>query len=190
VDQRQCFRSPISELPREATPCPQLRKSFSSPQEPPEADQTRFASGYIGPTSGIAFLHRAQRRFQQDLFGPMSNSFDGQGSLQTPVRAFGDGWFPDYSISELVFPTRSQANHLLDRYFDFSMPTYRFLHRATVEGWLQNLCEENESTGQQGQNLSSAKTAIVLLILATAKLYGEDDTGILNDETTQDMGQR
>jgi hypothetical protein len=124
----------------------------------------------------------------------MSNSFDGQGTLQTPVCAFGDGWFPDYSTVELVFPTRSQAMHLLDRYFDFSMPTYRFLHRVTVEGWLQNFCEETDSTGQLGQNLSSAKRAIVLLTLATAKLYGEedtgkDDTGILNDETTQDMEQ-
>lgn len=144
-----------------------------------EAEETRFEGDYIGPTSGIAFLRRAQRRFQ-DFAGTISSNFDGQGS--TSIFSFGDGWVPDYSASDFVFPNRNEAKHLFNRYFDFAMPTYRFLHRATAQGWLESMCDE--------QSLSSAKSAIVLLILATAKLYGEDEAGLLHDGEAKDSEER
>jgi hypothetical protein len=120
----------------------------------------------------------------------MSSDVDGQSSVHASVFSFGDGWVPDYSTSELVFPSKNQANHLLDRYFDFAMPTYRFLHRVSAERWLENICEENENVNLQGTNLSSAKSAIVLLILATAKLYGEDAAGLLHNGEAKDFEER
>jgi hypothetical protein len=155
-----------------------------------EADETRFEGDYIGPTSGIAFLHRAQRRFQQDFVSSISSDVDRQGSRNVSVFSFGDGWIPDYSTSDFVFPPRHEAKHLVDRYFDFAMPTYRFLHRATVNTWLERMCLANQTQGVQGQTLSSAKHAIVLLTLATAKLYGEDAAGLLHDGEAKDSEER
>jgi hypothetical protein len=155
-----------------------------------EAEKTRFEGDYIGPTSGIAFLHRAQTRFQQDFVGSISSDLDRRGSQKASVFSFGDGWIPDYSTSDFVFPDRHVAKHLVDRYFDFAMPTYRFLHRVTINTWLEAMCNVNENQTVQGPTLSSAKHAIVLLTLATAKLYGEDAAGLLHDGVAKDSEER
>lgn len=122
--------------------------------------------------------------------GSIPSSLDGQGSRNTSIFSFGDGWVPDYSTSTFVLPQRHEAKHLLDRYFDFAMPTYRFLHRATVNAWLDSMCKEKENQIVQGQILSSAKHAIVLLTLATAKLYEEDPAGSLHDGQAKDSEER
>jgi hypothetical protein len=134
-----------------------------------EVDGTRFEGDYIGPTSGIAFLQRAQKRFHQDYVASISRNAESQSSKRESVYAFGDGWMPDYSKALYSLPERALAKKLLDRYFDFAMPTYRFLHRPTVEAWLHNMYEREP----QARATSNAKKAIVNLILATAKLYHE-----------------
>ena len=70
------------------------------------------------------------------------------------------------------------------------MPTYRFLHRATVESWLNRICDERDNKIVVGPPLSNSKVAIVLLILATATLYEEDATGSLLDSEADDCEQR
>jgi hypothetical protein len=165
----------------------QQRKSSRSSQEP---EETRFEGHYIGPTSGIAFLHRAQRRFKQDFAATISSNVNGKGSPQSSVFSFGDGYYPKYSASDLTFPPRQQAKHLVDRYFDFAMPTYRFLHRASVEIWLDRICDKNENRAANIPRLSNAKVALVLLTLATATLYEEDATGSLIDSEADDCEQR
>ncbi|KUJ11099.1 uncharacterized protein LY89DRAFT_739310 [Mollisia scopiformis] len=69
------------------------------------------------------------------------------------------------------------------------MPTYRFLHRATAEAWLKRVCDENENRVNNEAPLSNAKVALVLLILATATLYGEDAVGTLHDAEADDGAQ-
>jgi hypothetical protein len=164
-----------------STPASQGPLPNDATKSPQEAEETRFEGDYIGPTSGIAFLRRAQRRFQ-DFAGTISSNLDGhQGS--TSIFSFGDGWVPGYSVSEFVFPNIQEAKHLFNRYFDFAMPTYRFLHRATAQGWLDNIYDNKQS-------VVNAKNAIVLLILATAKLYGKDEAGLLRDGQAKDSEER
>lgn len=152
-------------------PVQDLRRSTRSSQE---ADGVRFEEDYIGPTSGIAFLHRAQKRFQQDYEAVKSKSSEAKGSYKTPVFSFGDGWIPEISDLEFSLPDRAVAQGLLNRYFDFAMPTYRFLNRPAVEIWLERMFKATDP----GQLMSNAKKAIVLLIMATAKLYNENATDI------------
>jgi hypothetical protein len=168
-------------------PMSNQRKSSRSSQEP---EETRFEGHYIGPTSGIAFLHRAQRRFKQDFAATVSSNVIGKFSPESSVFSFGDGYYPKCAASDLAFPPRKQAKHLVDKYFDFAMPTYRFLHRAIVESWLDRICDENENRAVNGPPLSNAKVAIVLLTLATATLYEEDATGSLIDSEADDCEQR
>ena len=162
------------------------RKSTRSSQEP---DETAFEGDYIGPTSGIAFLHRAQRRFQQDFVGLPLNSSNGRNPEGASIFSFGDGWVPDQMPSALTVPERRQARELFMRYFDFAMPTYRFLHRPTAEGWLEDIYHEKEQGDFDVKSLSSAKVAIVLFVLATAKLYEVDDAGSLRNGKAGDAEQ-
>ncbi|KAH6721479.1 fungal-specific transcription factor domain-containing protein [Leptodontidium sp. MPI-SDFR-AT-0119] len=148
-------------------------------QEPPnlsqnwqEPDEPRFENDYIGPTSGLAFLSRSQRRFQQDFIE--SRSSNVEQSSQTSIFSYGDGWIPDRG-PDFNFPGRNETKYLLQQYFDFAMPTYRFLHRDTAETWLENIHITIEN-GRNGENpVPNAKNASIILILATAKLYNYDD---------------
>ncbi|CZR52324.1 uncharacterized protein PAC_02201 [Phialocephala subalpina] len=146
-----------------------LQDSSRSSQEP---EETRLDGHYIGPTSGIAFLDRAQRRFKQDFVATNSSAHDGTTSSHSSIFSFGDGQYPKASPSDLVLPSRQHLKYLFDKYFDFAMPTYRFLHRQTTETWLNLFCNEYDGVAHPSAQLSHAKAAVVLLILATSTLYG------------------
>jgi hypothetical protein len=161
-----------------------------SPRSSQEAEETLFEDHYIGPTSGIAFMHRVQRRFKQDLAATISDKANGRSPIKSPVFSFGDGYFPDYSSSDLVLPSREKAKQLIDRYFDFAMPTYRFLHRAIVDGWVEVMCTENQSRAHEMQTLSDARVSIVLLLFATAMLYGTEGTSLSHNSEEIDYEQR
>jgi hypothetical protein len=79
---------------------------------------------------------------------------------------------------------------LLERYFNFAMPTYRFLHRGTVEGWLDEMCKESEHGSWDSPAMSKGRVALVLMLLATAALYKEDDTGPIHDGEAEDIEER
>ena len=103
--------------------------------------------------------------------------------------SFGDGYHLQFSASSIKFPPRQQAKHLLDQYFDFAMPTYRFLHRTTVDGWLQRLSDEHEGN-VDGNLLSDSKTAVVFLCLAIVMLFGNGATGSAHDGEVDDVENR
>ncbi|KAH7370038.1 fungal-specific transcription factor domain-containing protein [Rhexocercosporidium sp. MPI-PUGE-AT-0058] len=156
------IRNPIvPPLPSQESPNP--------PLEDPE--QNRFDNDYIGPTSGLAFLSRSQRRFQQDFIE--SRSSNVCQSSQTSIFSYGDAWISDHD-SDFTFPDRNETKYLLQEYFDFAMPTYRFLRRDTVEAWLENMHTEIENDSSGEIPILDAEKASIFLILATAKLYNDD----------------
>ncbi|RDW62390.1 hypothetical protein BP6252_11823 [Coleophoma cylindrospora] len=162
------------------------RQSTRSSQEP---EETRFEGHYIGPISGISFLQRAHKRFRQDFDAIHANDSNGKNSQNASVFTFGDGYIPDPSSTPLVFPSKLEAKQLLDRYFDFAVPTYRFLHRETVEEWLEEMMNENEPDSQHSGRLSDGKAAVILCILATAMLYKFDMHGSLQDGESEEKEQ-
>jgi hypothetical protein len=109
--------------------------SRTSP-EPAEAD---LEGHYVGPSSGLSFLARVQKRFQQSLALPKGIT----------VFNFGDSPLPYDDVSSLTGETapvlpeltfamllnRENTAALVRRYFDFAVPVDRFLHRPTVEQW-------------------------------------------------------
>ncbi|EXJ58776.1 hypothetical protein A1O7_06206 [Cladophialophora yegresii CBS 114405] len=64
-------------------------------------------------------------------------------------------------------PSREEADALLERYFRFATPTYRFLHRPTLEKWTSDLLT--------GDRLSSAEAACTLIVFSQALLYTRDN---------------
>ncbi|RGP64009.1 hypothetical protein FLONG3_9708 [Fusarium longipes] len=136
-------------------------RAVTSVQQSPEPSQEDLQGHYIGPASGVSFLLRVQKRLHQAI------SFSGPGSIFT----FGDAPLhnPDYDPSFCMMLPKEDAQRLVDRYFDFAMPTYRFLHRPTIQEWF---VEFYETLGtMRDSNNSAAKVALLFMILAHARVY-------------------
>ncbi|KAI1064376.1 hypothetical protein LB506_007564 [Fusarium annulatum] len=136
-------------------------RAVTSVQQSPEPSQEDLQGHYIGPASGVSFLLRVQKRMHQAI------SFSGPGSIFT----FGDAPLqnPDYDPNFCMMLPKEDAQRLVDRYFDFAMPTYRFLHRPTIQEWF---AEFYETLGtMRDPNNSAAKVALLFMILAHARVY-------------------
>ncbi|CAI7652589.1 unnamed protein product [Penicillium pancosmium] len=121
-----------------------------------EADEIDLEGHYVGPSSGVAFLLRVQKRLHENLrFSPSELIFN-----------FGDAPFPNCDPQFLVLPPIDEALILVNRYFEFSFPTHRFLHQATVEQWVHSFY-----SGIQGvnENVSRAIKALILMVIAQGK---------------------
>ncbi|KAI0811337.1 transcriptional regulatory protein GAL4 [Xylaria sp. FL0064] len=129
----------------------------SSPE--PSCDDTQ--GQYIGPTSGVAFLLRVQERLHQAI----------SKSQASTIFTFGDAPLqpPDFMPSFCMMLPRNDAQRLLDRYFEFAMPTYRFLHRPQV----QNLFNEFYDTLGVMRDIDNApaNTALLFMVFAQARVY-------------------
>ncbi|KAL4934066.1 Zn(II)2Cys6 transcription factor [Aspergillus undulatus] len=132
----------------------------------PEPSQTDLQGHYIGPASGVSFLLRVQKRLHQAI------SFSQPGSIFT----FGDAplnHLPDFDPSFCMMLPRADAQKLIDRYFDFAMPTYRFLHRPTVQEWFGEFYDTLGVMRDKGS--APAKVALLFMVFSLARVYMPDD---------------
>jgi hypothetical protein len=67
---------------------------------------------------------------------------------------------------------REDAQRLIERYFDFAMPTYRFLHRPTIQAWF-NEFYDTLGIMRDVQN-APAKVALLFMVFAHARIYMPD----------------
>lgn len=81
-------------------------------------------------------------------------------------------------------PNEMQGNVFVNRYFDFAMATYRFLHQPTVLAWHKRLQDDRLN---MTSTLPPIQKAILLLVFATGTLYNVDDTHtVLTEGDTPD----
>ncbi|KAF5000506.1 hypothetical protein FGRMN_1673 [Fusarium graminum] len=139
----------------------QESRAVTSVQQSPEPSQEDLQGHYIGPASGVSFLLRVQKRMHQAI------SFSGPGSIFT----FGDAPLnnPDYDPNFCMMLPKEDGQRLVDRYFDFAMPTYRFLHRPTIQEWFDEFYETLGT--MRDPNNAAAKIALLFMILAHARVY-------------------
>ncbi|KAJ9139384.1 Zn 2cys6 transcription factor [Pleurostoma richardsiae] len=161
-----------SSVPLGDTPGPSIGTAFARPvpssRTSPEPSQTDRQGHYVGPASGVSFLIRVQKRLHQTLF------FSQGASIFT----FGDAPLPDIDPSFFVLPPRDEAQRLMNQYFDFAVPTHRFLHRPTVDAWLG---EFYENMGMMSSKEDApARTALLFMVFAQAKEY-TPSLGTAND---------
>lgn len=90
------------------------------------------------------------------------------------------GTTPLPALDELSFalPPCPEAEALLKVYFELASPTYRFLHRPTVESWLMQLCDNGSISGLH----CGSKYVVVLSMLAQASRY--DSTAASTNSTS------
>lgn len=127
-----------------------------SSRNSPEPPQTDLQGHYVGPSSGVSFLLRVQRKLHQKV------SFSQNSSIFT----FGDAPLPEFDPSFLVLPPQIEAEKLVARYFDFAVATHRFLHRPTVEGWLEDFY--NSSGVVRQKDGARERTALLFMVFAQA----------------------
>lgn len=136
----------------------------SSPTSP-KSSLAGLHGNYIGPASGVSFLQRVQKRLGETA------SFSQPGNIFT----FGDPPFvePNGDSSVCMMLPREDAQQLINRYFDYAMPTYRFLHRPTIQKWFT---EFYDTFGMmKDPQRAPAKTALLFMVFAHGRVYMPDD---------------
>ncbi|KAJ0423359.1 hypothetical protein BJY00DRAFT_321982 [Aspergillus carlsbadensis] len=141
--------------------------SRTSP-EPAEAD---LEGHYVGPSSGLAFLARVQKRFQQTVALPRGISVFNFGDSPLPyddacsLAGEAAPVLPDLTFGMLL--DREDTAALVRRYFDFAVPVDRFLHRPTVEQWFDQFYETRGV--MRDRDAAPAQTAVLFMIFAVAQ---------------------
>ena len=142
-------------------PRPASANAEASSQNSPEPSQTDLQGHYIGPASGVSFLLRIQKRLHQAISFSQANS----------IFTFGDAPLnlPESDPSFCMMLPRPDAQRLIDRYFDFAMPTYRFLHRPTLQMWFD---EFYDTLGvMRDLHHAPARVALLFMVFAHARVY-------------------
>ncbi|KAB8242796.1 fungal-specific transcription factor domain-containing protein [Aspergillus flavus] len=146
-------------------------------RDSPEPHQTDMEGHYVGPSSGVSFLLRIQKRLHECISFP----------LNTPIFSFGDAPLPKSDPSFLLLPSKNEAKELVHRYFDFAFPTHRFLHQQQVESWLEefyNCLRVPHSLGPGDREIR----ALLLMVFAQASQYQPESSSNLEDSHMRSYG--
>ncbi|KAJ5272677.1 hypothetical protein N7478_007802 [Penicillium angulare] len=141
------------------------RPPTASLRNSPEPGSTDFEGNYIGPASGISFINRVWSRLHNDETR-IPDELQNESSKNTAVFMFGDKPYAYRENSGFALPSMEKAMEFVAIYFDFSMVTYRFLHRGVVESWVKQMYENNISTTNLPTGNMVARTSIVLMLFA------------------------
>ncbi|KAH7155972.1 fungal-specific transcription factor domain-containing protein [Dactylonectria macrodidyma] len=137
----------------------------------PEPTQTDLEGYYVGPSSGISFLSRVQKRFQESVSFPRGLSVFNFGDSPLPYcdncSSCGDTAQPYLDPTFFFLLSREDTTRLIQRYFDFAVPVDRFMHRPTVERWLDEFYETQGT--MKDKDAAPAKTAVLFMIFAIAQ---------------------
>ncbi|KAJ5125988.1 uncharacterized protein N7443_009029 [Penicillium atrosanguineum] len=147
----------------------------------PEPGSTDFEGNYIGPASGVSFINRVWSRLNQDETTHIPNEVRNESSANTAVFMFGDKPYSHPQDVDFTLPSFETAMELVAIYFDFSMVTYRFLHRGSVEKWVKQVYENNLSVSNLPVGNMVARATIVLMIFAISTMHTDlDPEGLSN----------
>ncbi|RWA05712.1 hypothetical protein EKO27_g9397 [Xylaria grammica] len=109
-------------------------RSLRASSEPGERDRQGH---FVGASSGLTFLLRLQRRLRRDP----------DTAPKTSVFTLGDAVLPTFDETSFTIPPRQEAESILKTYFELASPTYRYLHRPTVAGWMRELYVDGNIAG-------------------------------------------
>ena len=105
--------------------------------------------------------------------------------MDVSIFANGDINFSIETNGNVNFPEEGKMRLLVNRYFDFAVPTHRFFHQQMVEHWIHAL---HESPSPGDRTLRPIREAAIFLILATALLYKVDQYGNATGATDSIVG--
>ncbi|KAF6819670.1 finger protein [Colletotrichum plurivorum] len=130
----------------------------------PEPSQTDEQGHYVGPASGVSFLLRIQRKLQ----------VQSPGYFNSSVFNFGDRPLPGHDSSFAILPPKPLAEAMVRRYFDFAATTHRFLHRPSIEAWLEELYDTDGA--MLYKESARSRTALLFMVFAHSNNYRGQST--------------
>ncbi|KAF6822001.1 fungal specific transcription factor domain-containing protein [Colletotrichum plurivorum] len=135
----------------------------------PEPTQTDLQGHYVGPSSGVSFLLRVQKRLDQSMSFPQGSSIFNFGDAPLPhyTAALGENPHLYFDPSFSLMLSRNDTSKLVQRFFNFAVPVDRFLHRPTVERWLDEFYGTMGKMDNRAD--ASARTAVLFMIFAIAQ---------------------
>ncbi|KAE8135133.1 hypothetical protein BDV38DRAFT_294798 [Aspergillus pseudotamarii] len=152
----------------------------------PEPAQTDLHGHYVGPSSGISFLSRVQKRLEQSVSFPRSLSVFNFGDAPLPYRhtdcGAGD---PSSSYLDPTFClllNRDDTTRLVHRYFDFAVPVDRFVHRPTIEQWVDEFYETRGV--MRDKDAAPAQIAVIFMIFAIAQEHTSPKLSAVEADTS------
>lgn len=106
-------------------------------------------------------------------------------SEDSPTLAHGDkpleldhlSRYQHHEGNSIHLPSYEKALHLSHLYFDVCIATYRFLHRPSVEAWLDTLLRNHNANLPLFRGIGCARAAIALTVLAIATAHDEKRSG-------------
>lgn len=136
---------------------------------------------HLGPPSVQNFWRRANERLNDNRVA-VGRTGESETNKEPTIFAFGDAADPPVpDIAEgLLLPDLKECHRLIGRFFDFVSPTYRVLHRQTVEAWTASLLQHRDGIGPSSP-IRSAEEAVVYMVLAAASVYHMDTIGGVHD---------
>jgi hypothetical protein len=145
---------------------------------------------HIGPTSGLAFMHHAYKHGKNEKATAELIKSDYTSPPSASIFSSGDMPLPTSPPVVLRLPTREEAATMVELYFTFAMPTYRFFHRPTLESWMKDLFDSFEPSQSRETTSSAPKAAAVFLVWAQALEYYKDESRKLHDASFEDRERR
>lgn len=139
----------------------------------PELDEA-IDGQYLGPSSAQSFLDKALRRLDHD---PVQTSREAHVETETSTLSFGDAKVKQPDIAQFSWPEYRTATRLLERFFEFASPTYRYFHEPSVLDWLERIYNKTD--------VPVAAQACILLMFASASVFAVDRSGDTVDANSQ-----
>ncbi|KAF7558176.1 hypothetical protein G7Z17_g76 [Cylindrodendrum hubeiense] len=172
---------PAVEIPSNGSPSRHVRRKTDagvqaaphSMRNSPEPSQTDQQGHYVGPASGVSFLLRIQRKLQ----------IQSPGYLNSSTFNFGDRPLPGHDSSFAILPPKPLAESMVRRYFDFAAATHRFLHRPSIEAWLEELYETNGAILYQES--ARSRTALLFMVFAHSNNFRPRSTADAKDRVAE-----
>jgi hypothetical protein len=132
---------------------------------------------FLGPSSAQSFLGKALRRVDGDsVQGPVTSGGTNV-ETETSTLSFGDAKVKQTDIAQFAWPENRTATRLLEQFFEFASPTYRYMHEPTQQDWLKQIYNKTD--------VPVAAQACILLIFASASVFTVDRYGDIIDADRQ-----
>jgi hypothetical protein len=132
---------------------------------------------YLGPSSAQSFLGKALRRVDDDsVQGPVTSG-ETNVETETSTLSFGDAKVKQPDIAQFAWPEYKTATRLLEQFFEFASPTYRYMHEPTQKDWLGQIYNKTD--------VPVAAQACILLMFASASVFTVNRYGDIIDAEDQ-----
>lgn len=142
----------------------------------PELDAT-IDGQYLGPSSAQSFLGKALQRHEREAMQHPVTSRETHVETETSTLSFGDAKVKQPDIAKFAWPEHRTATMLLERFFEFASPTYRYMHEPSMQDWLERIYNK--------AGVPIATQACILLIFASACVFTVDRYGDIVDADHQ-----